>query len=100
MLPSPFGVAITANSGSNTESQVLFSGSYTIPGKNNLIPGAVYFTNTFGELLGGDIMYGSEYTTYSDKYYYEDSATGTLVDASNSRIGIATSSDTISLLLN
>lgn len=67
MLPSPFAVALTPNSGENTPSEVLFSGSYSIPGRNDLIPGAVYFTNTFGEIIGGDVMYGLEYTVYPNK---------------------------------
>lgn len=100
MLPSPFGIALTPNSGSNTQSEVLISGTYSIPGRNDLNPGAVYYTNTFGEIIGGDVIYGSEYTTYSNKYYYEDSKTSTLVDTSNSRIGIATSSNTISIKFN
>ena len=100
MLPSPFAVTLTTNYGTDTPSQVLYSGSYSIPGRNDLIPGAVYYTNTFGEIIGGDVLYGSEYTIHSNKFYYEDSKTSTLIDTSNSRVGIAISPTTISIKFN
>lgn len=100
MKPSPFGIAITANSGPNTISDVLVSGTFTIPGINDLIPGGAYFTNTFGEIVGGDVMYGSDYTLWSKNNYYYDGNTETLIDSSNSFIGFAISSNTINLKLN
>jgi hypothetical protein len=100
MKPSPFGVAITPNSGPNTASNVLISGTFNIPGRGDLVPGAAYFTNSFGEILGGDVMYGSDYTSQTRSNYYHDSASDTLLDTSSSLIGIAINSNTISLKLN
>jgi hypothetical protein len=100
MKPSPYGVAITANSGPDTVSDVLIAGTFSIPGVNNLIPGAAYFSNSFGEIVGGEVMFGSDYTCQSQKNYYYDSTTDTLIDTSSSLIGIAISSNTISLKLN
>jgi hypothetical protein len=100
MKPSPFGIAITANSGPDTVSDVLVSGTFSIPGMNNLIPGAAYFCNSFGEIVGGDVMYGSDYTLRSQNYYYYDSNTETLIDSSSSLIGIAINSNTITLKVN
>jgi hypothetical protein len=100
MKPSPFGVAISSNSGPNTTSNVLISGTFSISGKGDLIPGAAYFANSFGEIVGGDVMYGSDYTLRSQSNYYYDSSTETLIDTSSSLLGIAINSNTISLKLN
>ena len=75
----------------------MFAG--TMKGLSGLQPGAAYFSNSLGELVGGDVWYGNgaasmaEETSFS--YYEYDS--NTLVDCSNSMIGVALS-DSVLLL--
>jgi len=100
MMPSPYGVAITGNTGPGSISEILLSGSYSIPGRNDLKSGGVYLTNTVGEIIGGDVMFGSDYSTNPKELYYSDEKTDTLIDIEKSFIGVAIDSSTINLKLD
>lgn len=99
-MPSPVGVVLSANKGVDTPSDVVLAGTYNRPtiDNNKVITGGLYFTNTFGELLGGSVNYGSLYSSQAySLVYYEDVESSTLVDASTSIITLGVNEDTLLL---
>ena len=95
ILPAPVGL-VYSSTDSQKKGDVIFSG--TMSGYSNLVTGAMYYTNTLGEILGGDLYYGSPTGVYDS--YYEHSSSNTLLDASTSLVGIAISPDTLLLKMH
>lgn len=105
MLSSPVGlVAVSSTSpdqNGDYTSEVLFTGTMT--GLSNLKTGAVYYCNTLGELLGGDVWLGrggGSHSTETSWAYYEDTASDTLVGCSDSLVGVAVSDSVLLLKTN
>ena len=105
-LPSPVGLAYKPSSSKpdtngDYQSSVMMSG--TMDGFVGLRTGAVYYCNTLGEVLGGQVWYGAGMasmgpeTSYS---YYEDEDTDTLVDCTSSLVGIAVDESTLMLKMH
>lgn len=92
---SPFGVA--KNKASKTDSKVSVMMSGEISGFVDLVPGAVYYTNTFGEVVGGTEYFG-QLSTSTVSGYYEDSETQTLV--SDAQIGVAVGKSKLAVSLH
>jgi hypothetical protein len=87
--PSPVGIIYqTSNSGTV---DVIMSGS--VSKYSGLKRGALYYTNSLGEIIGGNVYFGHFDTCY------EDDISNTLV-SSKSVVGVAISEDTLLLQLN
>ena len=92
---SPFGVA--KNKASKTDNKVSVMMSGEMSGYADLVSGAVYYTNTFGELVGGTEYFG-QLSTSAVSGYYEDTETQTLV--SSAQIGVAVGKSKLSVSLH
>ncbi len=91
VLPAPVGVVFGASYSSSdgllrVDSQL--SGS--LHAYTKLVPGMVYFGNTFGEVFNGQIYYGQDEAAS----YAEDKASNTLMTG---KIGVAVSDSTLLL---
>jgi hypothetical protein len=103
MLSAPVGLIAapsqsSPNSNGDYTAHVMLTGTMT--GLSYLQTGAVYYSNTLGELLGGEVWLGKGAGSPSVESvfsYYEDEASGTLVDCRDSLVGVAVS-DSILLL--
>lgn len=95
ILPSPLGV-VQSTSASSRTTDVYLSG--VIDGFKGLIPGGLYFTNAYGEIVGGNVFAGDMGYT-GGAYYYEDAATNSLI-LSDAYIGVAISESQILLKMN
>ena len=105
-LPTPLGLVYSPSSSypdanGDYQSSVIMSGS--MGGFLGLRTGAVYYCNTMGEVLGGDVWYGAGMASRgleASYSYYEDEDSDTLVDCTSSLVGIAVSDSTLLLKMH
>lgn len=86
VLPAPLGLAQTSSR--QDTAVVLMSG--WVDGYQQLVPGMLYYSNTFGELISAGVFYGQE----GEDFYVTDEASSALMTA---LVGVAVSDTTLLL---
>lgn len=90
VLPAPLGLVQTAShqEGELMKASALLSG--WVDGYQQLVPGMLYYSNTFGELTSAGVFFGQE----GEDFYVTDEASSTLMTA---LVGVAVSDTTLLL---